>query len=104
MKTVTGTIFYAQVIHRLPMPHVGDELHHSGWNACSSCYDNPEKKRAYMVLPCLASDRVYIVNTAIDERAPRMHKVQLILIQSGSGEGAHGGYSSQKKFFVLLFI
>ena len=22
-----------QVIHRLPMPHKGDELHHSGWNA-----------------------------------------------------------------------
>ena len=24
-----------QVIHRLPVPFCGDELHHSGWNACS---------------------------------------------------------------------
>src|SRR4051812_30525346 len=23
---------YSQVIHRLKMPHVGDELHHFGWN------------------------------------------------------------------------
>ncbi|GMP78126.1 hypothetical protein CsSME_00034177 [Camellia sinensis var. sinensis] len=29
---------YSKVIHRLPMPHISDELHHSGWNACSSCY------------------------------------------------------------------
>jgi methanethiol oxidase len=29
---------YSKVIHRLPMPYVGDELHHSGWNACNSCY------------------------------------------------------------------
>src|SRR3989442_976339 len=31
---------YSQVIHRTPMPHVGDELHHFGWNACSSCHDD----------------------------------------------------------------
>ncbi len=28
---------YSQVIHRLPMPTAGDELHHFGWNACGSC-------------------------------------------------------------------
>src|SRR6516165_5013546 len=28
---------YSQVIHRLPMPNIGDELHHFGWNACASC-------------------------------------------------------------------
>src|SRR5947209_7105420 len=28
---------YSQVIHRLKMPNVGDELHHFGWNACGSC-------------------------------------------------------------------
>src|SRR4029453_718826 len=25
---------YSQVVHRLPMPNGGDELHHFGWNAC----------------------------------------------------------------------
>ena len=29
---------YSQVIHRLEMPGIGDELHHMGWNACSSCF------------------------------------------------------------------
>lgn len=28
-------LFIEQVIHRLPVPFCGDELHHSGWNACS---------------------------------------------------------------------
>ena len=28
---------YGQVIHRLYMAEPGDELHHLGWNACSSC-------------------------------------------------------------------
>src|SRR6056297_1514707 len=31
---------YSQVIHRLEMPGIGDELHHMGWNACSSCHDD----------------------------------------------------------------
>jgi hypothetical protein len=26
---------YSQVIHRVKMPNVGDELHHFGWNACA---------------------------------------------------------------------
>jgi hypothetical protein len=28
---------HSQVIRRLPMPN-GNELHHFGWNACSSCH------------------------------------------------------------------
>jgi selenium-binding protein 1 len=27
---------YGQVVGRVEMPHVGDELHHFGWNACSA--------------------------------------------------------------------
>ena len=27
---------YGKLIHQLDMPNVGDELHHFGWNACSS--------------------------------------------------------------------
>ena len=29
---------YSQVIARCEMPGIGDELHHMGWNACSSCH------------------------------------------------------------------
>ena len=29
---------YSQVISRCEVPGIGDELHHMGWNACSSCH------------------------------------------------------------------
>jgi methanethiol oxidase len=32
----TASPRYGQVIYTLDMPYVGDELHHFGWNACSS--------------------------------------------------------------------
>src|SRR5262245_45030125 len=40
---------YSQVIHRVPMPKVGDELHHFGWNACASCEGHCERR--YLVIP-----------------------------------------------------
>ena len=36
---------YCSVIARTEMPQIGDELHHSGWNACSSCHDDESKTR-----------------------------------------------------------
>ncbi len=65
---------YSQVIHRTPMPYVGDELHHFGWNACSSCHGDEGKSRQFLVIPGFHSSRIYIVDTA-DERAPKLHKV-----------------------------
>ena len=34
---------YSQVISRLEMPGIGDELHHMGWNACSSCHGDSDQ-------------------------------------------------------------
>ncbi|XP_053134214.1 methanethiol oxidase-like isoform X2 [Hemicordylus capensis] len=65
---------YCKVIHRLPMPNVNDELHHTGWNACSSCFGDTTKKRDRLILPCLISSRIYIVDTGTDLRAPRLYK------------------------------
>jgi len=65
---------FGQVVHRLEMPEVGDELHHYGWNACSSCHGDPTKKRRFLVLPGLLSSRIHTVDTA-DPRTPRLHKV-----------------------------
>ena len=28
---------YSKIVGKLDMPNAGDELHHFGWNACSSC-------------------------------------------------------------------
>ena len=59
-----------QVVHRLPMPNAGDELHHFGWNACSS----HARPRRYLILPGLVSGRIHVVDTA-DPKAPKLHKV-----------------------------
>jgi methanethiol oxidase len=66
---------YGKIIHRLNMPYIGDELHHSGWNSCSSCYDKPSEKRSRLILPCLHSDRIYVIDTLTDEKAPQIFKV-----------------------------
>jgi selenium-binding protein 1 len=63
---------YSQVIHRLAMPNVGDELHHFGWNACASCHG--KRERRYLIIPGLVSGRIHVVDT-VDPRAPKIHKV-----------------------------
>jgi len=66
---------YSQVIHRLEMPNIGDELHHIGWNACSSCHSDSSKERRYLIVPGVRSSRLHIVDCVTDPRAPKLHKV-----------------------------
>ncbi|EDV29663.1 uncharacterized protein TRIADDRAFT_19817 [Trichoplax adhaerens] len=66
---------YGQVIHRLPMLHIGDEIHHSGWNTCSSCFGDSTKERNKLILPSLKSSRVYVIDVKTDPKAPRIFKV-----------------------------
>src|SRR5262249_28327554 len=63
---------YSEVIHRLKMPNVGDELHHFGWTACSSCHGKCERR--YLIIPGLVSGRIHIVDTE-NPREPKLHKV-----------------------------
>ena len=65
---------YSQVISRLPMPNVGDELHHFGWNACSSCHGEEGKHRRFIVLPGIGSGRIHFVDTK-DPKNPKLHKI-----------------------------
>ncbi len=65
---------YGQIVHRLPMPSVGDELHHFGWNSCSSCHGQDQANRRFIILPGIASSRIHIVDTR-DPLAPTMHRV-----------------------------
>jgi selenium-binding protein 1 len=51
---------YCTVVHRLPMQHLGDEIHHTGWNACSSCHDDSTRSRNRLVVPGLSSSRFQI--------------------------------------------
>lgn len=65
---------YSQIIHRLHMPYFGDELHHYGWNVCSSCHGQPGKTRQYLVIPGLNSGNVHFVDVSTPSK-PRLHKV-----------------------------
>jgi selenium-binding protein 1 len=61
------------IVHETPMPHAGDELHHFGWNRCSSACHGPD--RSHLVVPGFRSSRIYIVDVATDPRRPRIEKV-----------------------------
>lgn len=65
---------YSRVIHRTVMPNVGDELHHFGWNACSSCHMDHHKSRRYLIVPGFRSSRIHIVDTT-NPSAPQVCKV-----------------------------
>ncbi len=62
-----------RIVHELPMPNVGDEFHHFGWNRCSSACHGPD--RSHLIVPGFRSSRVHIVNVADDPRRPRIEKV-----------------------------
>ncbi len=70
---------YGQLIYQLFMPYGGDELHHFGWNACSSCLcphaPHPHMERRYLIVPGLRSSRIYIIDTKPDPAKPRICKV-----------------------------
>ena len=70
---------YASIVGQVAMPHAGDELHHFGWNACSSCLcpnaPHPHMERRYLVVPGLRSSRIYILDTKPDPLKPFLTKV-----------------------------
>jgi methanethiol oxidase len=69
---------YRQVVGQLDMPNMGDELHHFGWNACSSALcpyaPHPHIERRYLLVPGLRSSRIYVIDTRPDPRSPQLVK------------------------------
>lgn len=70
---------YGQIVGRVDMPNAGDELHHFGWNACSSALcpyaAHPHVERRYLIVPGLRSSRVHVIDTKPDPRNPKIVKV-----------------------------
>jgi len=64
-----------KVISRLNFSYLGDEIHHTGWNSCSSCYNDPSKSRNRLIVLGLMSSRIYIVDVATDPRNPTIDTV-----------------------------
>jgi methanethiol oxidase len=67
---------YGQISTLAELPHVGDELHHFGWNACSASLcpwaPNPHVERRYLVVPGLRSSRIYVFDTRPDPARPTL--------------------------------
>jgi selenium-binding protein 1 len=74
-----GSATYSQIVGTVAMPNTGDELHHFGWNACSSCLcpnaPHPHVERRYLVVPGLRSSRIHILDIGPDPRHPQIVKV-----------------------------
>ena len=70
---------YGRLVGKLDFPNGGNELHHFGWNACSShlcAYaPNPHMERRFLVVPGTHSSRIHVVDTMPDPRKPRLVKV-----------------------------
>jgi methanethiol oxidase len=66
---------YSQIVHRTPMPGLNDELHHFGWQVCSSaCHSTTKLQREHLVVPGVASTNIHIISVA-DPRRPELVKV-----------------------------
>jgi len=81
---------YGEIVGRVDLG-VGDELHHFGWNSCSSMlcpFGNPTIERRYLIVPGLRSSNIYVIDTKPDPRNPR-------LVQTIRGEEVRNasGYS-----------
>ncbi|MCZ7572709.1 MAG: selenium-binding family protein [Ardenticatenaceae bacterium] len=84
-----GSPTYAQIANTLELPYRGDELHHFGWNACSSALcpyaPHPHLERD-LIVPALRSSRIYVIDTKPDPYRPRIVKIlepQEVLTRAG---------------------
>ncbi len=70
---------YGKLVGQADMPNAGDELHHFGWNACSSCLcpyaPHPHAERRYLIVPGIRSSRIHVIDVKPDPRKPRIVKV-----------------------------
>lgn len=72
---------YGRIVGWADLPTVGDELHHFGWNACSSALKHEGHdmgtdglQRRYLLLPGLRSSNIHVFDTQPDPRSPTLHK------------------------------
>jgi selenium-binding protein 1 len=82
VDTDPGSEAYGSVVGWTELSTVGDELHHFGWNACSSAlmhegHDMGEDglQRRFLLLPGLRSSRIHVYDTRPDPKTPRLHNV-----------------------------
>ncbi|WP_121744226.1 selenium-binding protein SBP56-related protein [Natronorubrum halophilum] len=65
---------YCEIVDRIEMPNRGDELHHFGWNACSSSCHMDGLERRHLIVPGQRSSRIHVIDTK-DRRNPELVEV-----------------------------
>jgi selenium-binding protein 1 len=79
VDTRAGSPTYGSLVGRVDFPQGGNELHHFGWNACSShlCPYAPHAhvERRYLLVPGIHSSCIHVLDTRPDPRNPRLVKV-----------------------------
>jgi selenium-binding protein 1 len=74
-----GSPTYGSLVGKADMSSPGDELHHFGWNACSSCLapyaPHAHVERRYLLVPGIKSSRITVLDTKPDPRSPRIVKI-----------------------------
>ena len=72
----SSSVTYGEVVGWAELPTGGNELHHFGWNACSSalCHGGHagHLERRYLIAPGLRSSRTYVLDTKPDPRTPHV--------------------------------
>ncbi len=89
---------YAGVVGWTELPTAGNELHHFGWNACSSalCHDGhgghhagehgEPLERRYLVVPGIRSSNTFVLDTKPDPRRPVLtHTIEAAELAAKAG-------------------
>jgi len=88
-----GSRSYGRLVGQTDLPTGDNELHHFGWNACSShlCPYAPHAhvERRYLVVPGTGSSRIHILDTQPDPKRP-----ELVKLIEGREIAAKTGYSA----------
>ncbi len=79
VDTEPGSPSFGRLVGQVDFPQGDNELHHFGWNACSSHLcpyaPNAHVERRYLVVPGTNSSRIHVVDTKPDPRRPKLVKV-----------------------------
>jgi selenium-binding protein 1 len=93
VDTDPASATFGKLVGQTRLPTSGDELHHFGWNACSShlCPYAPHAhvERRYLVVPGIGSSRIHILDTKADPRNP-----ELVKLIEASEVSAKTGYAA----------
>src|SRR5256885_10108990 len=87
---------YGEFVGWTDLPTAGNELHHFGWNACSSalCHKGHAHhgtlERRYLVVPGLRSSRTYVLDTKPNPRQPEVvHTIEAEELAAKAGYSPH---------------